>query len=85
MPYLSHNYRFETKSRAKSLAESFVFVIISAVAIFFALFVLGWISASAAQAVTEPFREPVVVEEDKSVVQIENALEDPDELEISID
>ena len=50
MPYLSHNYRFETKSRAKSLAESFVFVIISAVAIFFTLFVLGWISTSAAEA-----------------------------------
>jgi len=50
MPYLSHNYRFQEKSKLKSSVEMILFVGISTIAIFFTLFIMGWITASAAQA-----------------------------------
>ena len=50
MPYLSNNYRFQEKSKLKSSVEVILFVGVSALAIFFTLFIMGWITASAAQA-----------------------------------
>ena len=50
MPYLSHNYRFQQPSKVRLAAESGVFITIAAMAIFFALFIFGWISATASQA-----------------------------------
>ena len=50
MPYLSHNYRIETKPRMKTIAETGIFVIFSVIAVFFTLMTLGLVSAMAAQA-----------------------------------
>jgi len=49
MPYLSHNYRYQPRPRARNLVEAGLFVAVSALAILFTLFILGWFSASAAE------------------------------------
>ncbi|MFA6322082.1 MAG: tail fiber domain-containing protein [Candidatus Buchananbacteria bacterium] len=52
MPYLSHNYRFQEKSKLKGLTEAFMFVAFSTLAIFVVLFVLGWFTAGGVKAAT---------------------------------
>ena len=50
MPYVSNNYRFEEKSKIKSLMDAFFFVAFSSIAILVILFVLGWASSGQVQA-----------------------------------
>ncbi len=50
MPYVSNNYRFQERSKLKSLIDAVFFVAFSTVAILLILFVLGWFSTNGAQA-----------------------------------
>jgi len=49
MPYLSHNYRYQPRSRFKSVTETVLFVSLSTVAVFAMLLVMGWFTAFAAE------------------------------------
>jgi len=49
MPYLSHNYRYQPRSRVKSFTETVLFVSLSTVAVFAVLLVMGWFTAFAAE------------------------------------
>ncbi len=50
MPYLSNNYRYQPKSRLKSLSEALMFIVFSSAAILLTLLLLGWFSVSSASA-----------------------------------
>ncbi len=42
MPYLSHNYRYQSKQKAKPLLNAALFVFFSATSIFIVFIVFGW-------------------------------------------
>ena len=50
MPYLSHNYRCEPRSRLKEAMETILLVATSSLAVLLVLLVLGWVTALAAEA-----------------------------------
>jgi hypothetical protein len=47
MPYLSHNYRYQPKSRIRSLIEAGKFLGFSILSIMIVLFILGWVAYAA--------------------------------------
>ena len=49
MPYLSHNYRIQPRSRVKGFTEAILFVSLSTAAVFAVLVVMGWFTAFAAE------------------------------------
>lgn len=58
MPYLSHNYRYQPKSKLQNILEAVYFVLISAAAILFTLMVLGWFSVSISGTVAGVDNQP---------------------------
>jgi hypothetical protein len=45
MPYVSHNYRCQQRSKLSNAKEAILFVGFSGIAIFCTLMILGWLSS----------------------------------------